>query len=300
MANFRTELIAQFARATVQGTHHVDITSGDLHRQVGGYPGPNHRMPVCCGVMRGEMKHGDRILSAPPSGNGATLTIRYRLPRRASESFEGHAEENGARHMVDTGLGRMAGKPTIHELENLLESEEHTPIEILPNGEIRALGGSDAAELGSRKPLTMNEDLGGEYVSWERARMSVARVRLEITEARQYFDYVEAHPTDKEGAGPVMALIALQTSLNIYTLNVFFPKDYPNCIPEVYVRRPELEPSPHRWDSNSKDGQICYMYPGKWNPGQHNLKFVVQRAAKWLAKYEVYQQTGKWPGASWD
>ena len=60
----------------------------------------------------------------------------------------------------------MPTKPTIHELERLLEAEEDTPIEILPNGEIRARGGSDAAERGHKKPLTMREDLGGEYACW--------------------------------------------------------------------------------------------------------------------------------------
>ena len=57
----------------------------------------------------------------------------------------------------------MARKPTIEELERLLESEEDNPIEILPNGEIRAVGGSDPAERDFKKPLTMREDLGGEY-----------------------------------------------------------------------------------------------------------------------------------------
>ncbi|MDE0061487.1 MAG: hypothetical protein OXP09_18980 [Gammaproteobacteria bacterium] len=60
----------------------------------------------------------------------------------------------------------MVKKPTIEELERLLDSEEDTPIEILPNGEIRALGGSEAAERGFKKPLTMREDLGGEYGRW--------------------------------------------------------------------------------------------------------------------------------------
>ena len=59
----------------------------------------------------------------------------------------------------------MARKPTIKELEQLLESEEDTPIEILPNGEIRAQGESDLAERDYKKPLTMREDLGGEYRS---------------------------------------------------------------------------------------------------------------------------------------
>ena len=57
----------------------------------------------------------------------------------------------------------MSQKPTIHELEEILDEEEDTPIEILPNGEIRALGGSDVTETGFRKPITMKEDLGGEY-----------------------------------------------------------------------------------------------------------------------------------------
>ncbi len=57
----------------------------------------------------------------------------------------------------------MARKPTIEELESILDDEEDIPIEILPNGEIRALGGSDAAERNFQKPLTMREDLGGEY-----------------------------------------------------------------------------------------------------------------------------------------
>lgn len=56
----------------------------------------------------------------------------------------------------------MANRPTIHELESILEAEEDTPIEILPNGEVRALG-TGSAELGGRKPLTLREDLGGEY-----------------------------------------------------------------------------------------------------------------------------------------
>lgn len=53
-------------------------------------------------------------------------------------------------------------KPTIRELEAILSAEEDTPIEILPNGEVRQLG-QGAKELTNKKPLTMREDLGGEY-----------------------------------------------------------------------------------------------------------------------------------------
>jgi hypothetical protein len=48
---------------------------------VGGYPGNNHRMPVCCAAMRAEMRAGDNIVRAPPSGDGANVVIEYRLPR---------------------------------------------------------------------------------------------------------------------------------------------------------------------------------------------------------------------------
>jgi hypothetical protein len=57
----------------------------------------------------------------------------------------------------------MNKKPSISELEALLNNEEETPIEILPNGEIRPVGQTSPSELGGLKPLTMKEDLGGEY-----------------------------------------------------------------------------------------------------------------------------------------
>lgn len=56
----------------------LTVRAGDLHRAVGGYPGRDHRMPVCCAVMRAAMAPGDEVLAAPPSGLGASLTIRYR------------------------------------------------------------------------------------------------------------------------------------------------------------------------------------------------------------------------------
>lgn len=54
-------------------------------------------------------------------------------------------------------------RPTIAELEAILDKEQDVPIEILPNGEVRALGTSTPQERGGQKPLTMREDLGGEY-----------------------------------------------------------------------------------------------------------------------------------------
>ena len=54
-------------------------------------------------------------------------------------------------------------KPTIQQLEELLESDEESPIEILPNGEVRARARTGDEAERKPKPLTMREQLGGEY-----------------------------------------------------------------------------------------------------------------------------------------
>lgn len=79
--DFKGVLRQKIEEADALNLRHIDIVSGALHREIGGYPGRSHAMPVCCSVMRGEMKHGDEVLAAPPKGKGATLRIRYLLPR---------------------------------------------------------------------------------------------------------------------------------------------------------------------------------------------------------------------------
>jgi len=83
--DFQDALDSIFHEAERSGKRYVDVKSGDLHRLVGGYPGRNHRMPVCCEVMRRNMRPDDQILHQPPSGQGATLVIRYKLPRSKVE-----------------------------------------------------------------------------------------------------------------------------------------------------------------------------------------------------------------------
>lgn len=36
---------------------------------------------ICCDVMYRNLKEEDNIVEKPPTGRGATLTIRYKLPR---------------------------------------------------------------------------------------------------------------------------------------------------------------------------------------------------------------------------
>lgn len=71
--------------ASKDGLLSVMINSGELHAIVGGYPGPDHRMPLCCQVMRESMREGDAIIQSPPSGQGASLIIEYKLAKPANE-----------------------------------------------------------------------------------------------------------------------------------------------------------------------------------------------------------------------
>jgi hypothetical protein len=80
---FHDELMRLFQHAVNNGLENIEVSAGELHRSVGGYPGPDHRMPVCCSVMRSEFSADcDLVLESPPKGDGASLTIRYNLPRK--------------------------------------------------------------------------------------------------------------------------------------------------------------------------------------------------------------------------
>ena len=52
----------------------------------------------------------------------------------------------------------MSPTSKIDALEALLNSEEDTPIQILPNGEIREIGKVGSSDMGNKKPLTMREN----------------------------------------------------------------------------------------------------------------------------------------------
>lgn len=82
--DFAAALADLFAEAERLGLSYVGLTAGALHRRVGGYPGNDHRMPMCCDVMRGVMAATDSIVAQPPKGDGANLLIHYSLPRPIS------------------------------------------------------------------------------------------------------------------------------------------------------------------------------------------------------------------------
>jgi ubiquitin-protein ligase len=121
--------------------------------------------------------------------------------------------------------------------------------------------------------------------------MDITRIQREFSEAQRTFSLVELRPTTD---GKVYARTGVQTSNDkYYVLSIKFPDNYPNEMPRVFVDAPAITSAPHRYQG----GHICYLHPSMWNPGVHNLTFVIARAAKWLNKYEVWCDRGTWPGA---
>ncbi len=94
-------------------------------------------------------------------GLAAINAVQY-----TSASFRTIARSHGrtvAWFMDSTRRSNVGNRPSISELEKILDREDEVEIEILPNGEVRAKGNTSDLERGGRKPLTMREDLGGEY-----------------------------------------------------------------------------------------------------------------------------------------
>jgi hypothetical protein len=80
--NFRVSLKTLLYRAHKRGLSHIDIKASDLHRRLEAYPGdPSREIPSCCQAMYAEKKTYDVVIVRPPEGEGATLTIRFKLPR---------------------------------------------------------------------------------------------------------------------------------------------------------------------------------------------------------------------------
>ena len=79
--DFRQALAGFLAEAERDGRTQVEVSAAQLHRALGGFPGVNHRIPICCSVMRTSVRDGDSIVISPAAGIGPALTVRFVLPR---------------------------------------------------------------------------------------------------------------------------------------------------------------------------------------------------------------------------
>lgn len=89
---FREHLASIMKYAVEVGAVEITLNAGKVHRSMGHYPGPQHRMYSLCNAMRAIMKSTDTIVMSPPKGSGAQLTIRYAL---STEDRHGQSIEEG-------------------------------------------------------------------------------------------------------------------------------------------------------------------------------------------------------------
>lgn len=79
----------------------LEVNSGDVHRSLGGYPGADHRMPLCCEVMYAEQRADDETIdyttsvvrscgcsSGPP---GLKLNLSLPGPDRVNNLSKAHS-----------------------------------------------------------------------------------------------------------------------------------------------------------------------------------------------------------------
>ena len=76
-----------------------------------------------------------------------------------------------------------------------------------------------------------------------------------------------------------------------YTIIIRLPHGYPNACPQVFAD-PIPENSPHRW----LDGTLCIFGAMElWNPGQHDVAYVLTLARRWLSHFVAWKNSGEWP-----
>ncbi len=83
-SDFELKLSELLRNAELQKWIFLDISSGNLHQLVGGYPSTkdeDHAMPSCCNVMHKMQKSNDEVLHQSHSGWSTKLVIRYKIPR---------------------------------------------------------------------------------------------------------------------------------------------------------------------------------------------------------------------------
>lgn len=83
----------------------------------------------------------------------------------ADDMTQRYEDEIGPWFVVVPDAPNTSRRMSVADIERLLERDEDVTITILPNGEIRDLTAEERAAI-PRKPLTMRENLGGEYAAW--------------------------------------------------------------------------------------------------------------------------------------
>jgi hypothetical protein len=99
----------------------------------------------------------------------------------------------------------------------------------------------------------------------------------------------------RHGAALVLRY-ALKPAHNVYDMETRLLSSYPTIPPETRVLSP-IEHCPHLLEGQT----LCLWRQGstratsRWDPARFTCVFAIQAAWRWLACYEIWHETGKWP-----
>lgn len=96
--------------------------------------------------------------------------------------------------------------------------------------------------------------------------------------------------------GRLLLHYALKPGHNVYQLETVLPSEYPTQPPITRVLTPLLT-CPHLLEGQ----RLCLWRQGstrqesRWDPARYTCVFAIQSAWRWLACYEVWAASGRWP-----
>ena len=113
------------------------------------------------------------------------------------------------------------------------------------------------------------------------------KVNEELDELRRKGEKITLSISDEKELAILFKKLIKNTEI---TIKIILPHGYPNAAPKVYAS-PIRANAPHRW----QDGALCIFGVMKnWNPGKHDLSFILQLSREWLSSYENWDETGVW------
>lgn len=116
----------------------------------------------------------------------------------------------------------------------------------------------------------------------ETARLNYEFEQLQLHDERHYRTSISD--------GEVKLIFPAEGPDKNMTLTINLPPSYPNACPTVSAD-PLPDRCPHRW----QDGSLCIFGAVEmWNPGQHNVLYVLSLARRWVAHFALWQKSGKW------
>lgn len=129
---------------------------------------------------------------------------------------------------------------------------------------------------------------------WYRTRRK--RFKHEQRIMAQFYPQMKLY-TDPNGSIYWQGKVKTNWKENKYEVRILYSIDFPYSPPRVYPIEPKIKKSRHIYE----DGHLCLLNPDEriWNANV-TAATVISWVAKWFHCYEVWLDTGEWPGKEAD